>query len=138
MTFFERYENATKKHGLDPCSEKAATMIGITKSAPSMWKKKNITPGGETVASIANAFHVSADYLLGRTNDPTDYCTANSSSNASPDASKTASSSQDRNIQKDPLYLLCTRLDDSDRLKVQGVIQGLLMHDKYLTAPVSG
>ena len=131
MTFYERYAAVASENGIDPCSAKAAEMIHTTKSAPSMWKRKNTTPKGDTVATIADAFHVSADYLLGRTDDPTDYCNSDIPRKPLQDAPKTVPFPQGTNNQMDPLYLLCGRLDASDRLKVHGVIQGLLMHEKY-------
>ena len=73
MTFFDRYAGLMEEKGLDPGSQTAADMMGVTRSAISIWKRKGTTPKGDTVAKMADVLHVSADYLLGRTNDPTDY-----------------------------------------------------------------
>lgn len=73
MTFYERYARICADRGLDPCGQKAADLIGVTKATASVWNTKSTSPKAETVCSIANARHVSADYLLGRTDDPTDW-----------------------------------------------------------------
>lgn len=56
------------------CNEKkvtptrAALDIGLSKSTPTTWKKRGLTPQGETLHKIAQYFNVSTDYLLG--NEP--------------------------------------------------------------------
>lgn len=135
MSFFERYSDAIAKTGIDPCSQKAAKMFGVTKASLSIWNTKGTTPMGDTVARIADQLHVSADYLLGRTDDPTDYCT---SDQAHPQSDRTVSKTvpfpQPYHSADDVIMQLYARLDDADRLKAQGVIQGMLMQDKYTMA----
>ena len=73
MSFYDRYAAIAEKRGLEPCSQKAASLFGSTKATISKWNTKDITPLGSTVAAIADALEVSTDYLLGRTDDPTDF-----------------------------------------------------------------
>lgn len=45
--------------------------LGLSgKSAVSNYENGHSSPDGETLSKIADYFHVSTDYLLGRTNDP--------------------------------------------------------------------
>lgn len=119
MTFFDRYAGIMEEKGLDPGSQTAADMMGVTRSAISSWKRKQSTPKGDTVAKIADVLGVSSDYLLGRTEDRTDY----------------AKHGSDTIIPvrkgKSKIVRLYTLLDASDRMKAEGVIQGMLMHEKY-------
>ena len=119
MTFFDRYAGLMEEKGIDPGSQTAADMMGVTRSAISIWKRKGTTPKGDTVAKMADVLHVSADYLLGRTNDPTDYARKGSGT-VVPMRTPTA-----------PILKLYSRLDSADRMKAEGVIQGMLMQDKY-------
>ena len=41
--------------------------IGLSKSTPTAWKKRQLTPQGETLNKIASYFDVSVDHLLGTT-----------------------------------------------------------------------
>ena len=125
MTFYERYAAAVEKSGLKPGSKKAADLIGADKSAISKWNKNNTTPQGTTVAAIADAFGVSADYLLGRTDDPTDHA-----KKKEPKQTKSSIPGV-----RESFLLLYSRLDNTDKIKIEGVIQGMLMQDKY-NAPV--
>lgn len=49
--------------------------IGLSKSTPTTWKKRGLTPQGETLNKIAAYFDVSTDYLLGneKENDTAPY-----------------------------------------------------------------
>lgn len=126
MTFFERYAAVAEKKGLKPGSEKAASLFGSNKSTVSKWKTNDITPLGDIVARIADAFNVSTDYLLGRTDDPTDYAKG---STPKPEPKPSVIAFQ--NPETDSLTRLISRLDPADRLRAEGVIQGLLMQEKY-------
>lgn len=59
---------------LDLCEQKkvsptrAALEMGLSKATPTTWKKRGLTPQGETLNKIAAYFNVSADYLLGTGN----------------------------------------------------------------------
>ena len=44
---------------------KAAMEIGLSKATPTSWKKRGLTPQGETLTKIAEYFGVSVGYLLG-------------------------------------------------------------------------
>jgi transcriptional regulator with XRE-family HTH domain len=135
LTFYERYAAVAEKSGLKPGSEKAASLFGSNKSTVSKWKTNNITPIGNVVAAIADAFNVSTDYLLGRTDDMTDYAKG-----AKPAPEKSTLSPgviQFPNDESDSLIRLIKRLDPADHLRAEGVIQGLLMQSKYNPAPSS-
>lgn len=129
MTFYERYAELAKEHGIDPCSQKAGELLGISKATISKWKTGNITPKGETIAAISNAFGVSADYLLGRTDDPTDF------SKKKKTIKKTIPLRRSINGESEPILVLYNKLDKTDKLRAEGVIRGMLMQDKYLDAP---
>ena len=127
MTFYERYVAICTDRHLEPCSQKAADAFGVTRATISAWNKKDKMPKGETVRVIADTLGVSCDYLLGRTDDPTDY--------SNPDFIHT---SADANMKKEKeqipeILMMFNQLDSSDKPKVKGVIQGLLLQDKYQT-----
>lgn len=145
MNFFDRYAQVCREQGLDPCSQSTAELFNSTKSTISAWRTKKTYPKGETVAAIADALHVSADYLLCRTDDPTDY--------ANPDLIaevagpvldefdgdvKRAVAFQDA-VAKDVaneqaqkgISFLFARLDEVDKAKVEAYIQGILSSEKY-------
>lgn len=75
MTFYDRYATICNSRGIEPCSQKAADLFGTTRATISTWNTKGTTPKGDTVALIANTLGVSSDYLLGRTDDPSDRAT---------------------------------------------------------------
>ncbi len=43
-----------------------AKLIGVTKQCVSNWENDNVVPSIEMLVKIADLFHVSTDYLLGR------------------------------------------------------------------------
>lgn len=122
MNFYDRYAEICAKRGLEPCSQKAADMFRVTRATISTWNKKNTAPKGETVAIIADALNVSADYLLGRTDDPTDH------------AQKSPAASIIPPVKSDPLYSMIDRLDDTDRIRIEAYMDALLTDDKYKKA----
>lgn len=118
MSFYEQYIAVCSEKGLEPCSQRAADLFGVTRATISSWKLKNTMPKGETVAIMADALHVSADYLLCRTNDPTDY----SNKKFSTDAAQN---------EIEEIINLYTKLDTLDRTRVNAYIEGILTKDKY-------
>lgn len=72
MSFYERYASACQRNKIDPCGAEIAKILEINKSTASSWNQNKSTPHGAIIRRIANYFHVSADYLLERTDDPTD------------------------------------------------------------------
>ena len=62
MTTFERIKKLAKKR--DVTLQKVATDLGFGESTLYKWKKQ--TPNGEYLSKVADYFHVSVDYLLGR------------------------------------------------------------------------
>ena len=150
MNFFDRYSQVCKEKNIDPCSQAAADMFGISRSTISSWNTKNTFPKGETVAAIADALGVSADYLLCRTDDPTDYANGDLiASVAGPvldefngdvekavnfqravaeDAAREYAS---RGRTSPAIVRLYEQLDEIDRGKAEAFIQGLLAADKH-------
>ena len=49
---------------------KLLTDLNLNKSAFVNWGNRGNIPSGDVIAKIADYFHVSTDYLLGRTDDP--------------------------------------------------------------------
>ena len=124
MCFFERYAATCTEHGIEPCSQRAADLFGISRSTISSWNTKNTFPKGETVAAIADALGVSADYLLGRTDNPIDYA------NSAPvveDVSRDYMGAIPDFVSKFRM------LDDVDKAKAEAYLDGLLSADKYRT-----
>lgn len=118
MGFFERFAKVSEGHGIEPCSQKMADIIGTSRAALSAWNKKRASPKGETVAVIADKLGVSTDYLLCRTDDPTDYTKKPMPALAC--------------LGISPSFVsLFSQLDSDDRLKIEGIIRGMLMADKY-------
>lgn len=150
MNFFDRYSQVCKKKNIDPCSQTAADMFGISRSTISSWNTKNTFPKGETVAAIADALGVSADYLLCRTDDPTDYANGDLiASVAGPvldefdgDVEKAVNFQRavaedaareyaNRGRTSPTIIRLYEQLDEIDRGKAEAFVQGLLAADKY-------
>ena len=124
MSFFERYAATCTEHGIEPCSQRAADLFGISRSTISSWNTKNTFPKGETVAAIADALGVSADYLLGRTDNPIDYA------NSAPvveDVSRDYMGAIPDFVSKFRM------LDDVDKAKAEAYLDWLLSADKYRT-----
>lgn len=49
---------------------KLLTDTGLNKNSFVDWERRGTIPGGDVVTKLADYFHVSTDYLLGRTDDP--------------------------------------------------------------------
>lgn len=147
--FFDLFEKLCKDKEISPT--RASAEIGFSKGSVSYWRRKykegvDAKPDVYTAQKIADYFDVSVDYLLGRTDDPTNYESGDViSSLAGPvldhfngDA-KLAAEAQ-RAIEEDALsernripefykqYLL---LDEIDRAKAEAFVSGLLASDKY-------
>lgn len=150
MKFFDRYSQVCREKNIDPCSQAAADMFGISRSTISSWNTKNTFPKGETVAAIADALGVSADYLLCRTDDPTDYANGDLiASVAGPvldefDGDVEKAVKFQRAVAEDvareyanqgrispTIIRLYEQLDEIDRGKAEAFVQGLLAADKY-------
>ena len=57
------------RHSKQLTQEALAEKLGVKKQSVSNWENANIMPSVEILEKIANFFHVSTDYLLGR-DDP--------------------------------------------------------------------
>lgn len=138
MNFYDRYTAICTEKGIEPCSQKAAEAFGVTRATISVWNKKNTAPKGETVKVIADALGVSCDYLLGRTEDPTDYSNPELAAEMSGPVLDYFDGDVKKDVQKEKSQIpeilkMYNQLDSSDRIKVEGIIQGLLLQDKYQT-----
>lgn len=63
---FERIKELCKKRGIS--ISELENRIGFGKNSIYKWKTQS--PKAETLQKVADYFHVSTDYLLGRTDDP--------------------------------------------------------------------
>ncbi|WP_028552454.1 helix-turn-helix domain-containing protein [Paenibacillus sp. UNC451MF] len=68
MKYGERIASLREKHSLT--QEGLSTKLGITRASLSHYENNRREPDYDTIASIANLFNVSIDYLIGRTDDP--------------------------------------------------------------------
>lgn len=114
MDFYGRYEMMCQAQGIDPCSQKTAERLRTTRSNISYWKK-GTKPNIDRVCDAADMLQVSTDYLLGRTDDPTDY---------------TSAKRKQPSVPTDVIALLSC-LDSSDLERVSIYAKGLLDGDKY-------
>lgn len=117
MNFYARYESICQARGIEPCSQSTADLLKVTKATISSWKTKYTSPKGETVGVIADALHTSADFLLGRTDDPAEI--------------KPAKPASKVDKQTEQLLRIYARLDETDRIKAVAYLEGLLAGDKY-------
>lgn len=147
MTFYERYAKLCGQRGIEPCSQKAADMFNTTRATISTWRKTKAIPRGETVKLIADELGVSTDYLLNRTDDPTDYTNPDLvASFVGPitdhfdgDVQKTATFQkavaadvkEDVNNTYSRIVDLYGQLDNIDKVRVESYIEGILTGDKY-------
>lgn len=69
MTIGKRIAQLRDKRGWT--QEQLATSIGISRAALSHYEKNRREPDAETLTKLADLFHVSIDYLVGRTASPT-------------------------------------------------------------------
>ena len=65
----ENLKAARKKSGMT--QQEVADAIGVVQSAYKNYEQGNREPKGDTIVKIANLFHVTTDYLLGRNTDET-------------------------------------------------------------------
>ena len=135
MTFFERYEKLCIDKGYKPASQQAAEALGTTRGTISAWKTSG-SPN-EFLISIANVYHVSVDYLLGRTDDPTDYTAPDVTADQKTIAALQKASAADQVKATPTVLALYNQLDAVDQGKAEAFMQGLLAQDKY-TVPAAG
>ena len=151
MTFFERYEKLCLEQGYKPGSQQAADALGTSRGTISAWKTSGSPPKTEFLISIANVYGVSVDYLLGRTDDSTDYSNPDLLAElAGPqleafdgDAKKAVAFQKavaaDRQREATPMGVtLYAQLDAIDKGKAEAFMQGLLAQDKYASQTSTG
>ncbi len=145
MSFWERYEKLCLDSGYKPGSEQAAQVVGTNRGTISAWKKSGNPPTTDILVRIADTYGVSTDYLLCRTDDPTDYTNpdllaelAGAQLDALGGDVKKAvalqrATADDVRREATPMGMtLYAQLDDVDKGKAEGYMQGLLSQDKYL------
>lgn len=66
MTPFDRLKGLADKQQMS--INDVENKVGLGKNTLYSWKKK--IPGGQNLEKVADYFHVSTDYLLGRTDEP--------------------------------------------------------------------
>ena len=94
--------------------------IQISKNSIDNWEKRGNIPPGDIVAKIAQYFNVSADYLLGLTDEPRpEY---------SPKDSKNVAITALLNDEGISLYI---KLDEVDRAEIRGEMKVMLRAEKY-------
>lgn len=66
--FLKRLSGLISAHGIT--RNKLLLDLGLSQNSFFAWEKRGTVPGGNTLSKLADYFHVSTDYLLGRTDDP--------------------------------------------------------------------
>lgn len=145
MPFYERYEELCKKNGIKPISQEAGELIGVTRATISAWKRKGLAAKADVLVLIADKFGVSLDYLLGRTDDPTDY----TNPDLIADVSGPVLDAFDGDVKKavavqrataedvkkerelEPVIRKFALLDAGDKGRIEGYIDALLTQEKY-------
>ncbi|MBR4514456.1 MAG: helix-turn-helix transcriptional regulator [Lachnospiraceae bacterium] len=69
MTTAERI--ATMRTNSDYTQADLARLLGVTRSAVNSWELGNSLPSSTTLVQLADLFHVSTDFILGRDIDTT-------------------------------------------------------------------
>lgn len=64
FVFYDLFYDLCMKKGVTP--SKACLEMGLSRSLAAKWKNTNATPSAEVMSKIADYFHVSTDYLLGK------------------------------------------------------------------------
>lgn len=151
MSFWERYEKLCLSCGYKPGSEQAAQAIGTSRGTISAWRKSGNPPTQDLLVRICDVYGVSADYLLGRTDDPIDYTNPDLIAElAGPqldalggDVKKAAAfqkaTADDvrREATQQKGVILYGQLDEVDKGKAEAFMLGLLSQDKYAAQPAS-
>ena len=148
MAFWDRYEKLCLENGYKPGSEQAAQVLGTNRGTISAWKKSGNPPTPDILTRIADAYGVSTDYLLCRTEDPTDYANPDLLAELAGDQLDTLggdvkkavalqrATAEDVRREATPKGVqLYEQLDELDRGKAEGYMQGLLSQDKYTVQP---
>ena len=78
MVFADRLRALRKKSGLT--QDEFSKQTGIGRSAVGMYESGKREPNYTTLSKVARFYHVSTDYLLGRTDTPASRTTSSSSS----------------------------------------------------------
>lgn len=145
MTFFERYEQLCLQSGYKPGSEQAAQVLGTNRGTISAWKTSGKPPKTEYLVAIADVYGVSTDYLLGRTDDPTDYTNSdliaelagaqleefNGDAKKAVALQRAIADDVRREKAAQAGTALYDQLDEIDKGKAEGYMQGLLSQEKY-------
>ena len=135
MTFWERYEKLCIENGYKPGSEQAAQALGTNRGTISAWKTSGKPPKTEYLVAVADVYGVSTDYLLGRTNESTDYTNPELCAGKKKAAASQRATADDVESEATPMGVtLYLQLDENDKSKAEGFMQGLLSQKKYNVA----
>ena len=121
MSFFDRYNALCEARGIKPAADSTTKPLGISRAHVTQWKQHGYVPNAKTLILIADVFNVSIDYLLGRTDDPTDYSKIHT--DKIPPISYSASN---EDIRTKVLISRYERLRPVDRERVDNLMIGLL------------
>lgn len=64
---------ATLRDRMGWTQDQLSKLLGISRAALSHYEKNRREPDFKTLTKLADIFHVSIDYLIGRTNNPTSH-----------------------------------------------------------------
>ena len=67
--FYDIYQNLCNE--INKAPSRVAIELGLNKSTVSVWKRKGVTPTGETLQKVADYFNESVDYLLEKEEEKT-------------------------------------------------------------------
>ena len=147
--FYDRFRALCEQKGVSPT--RAVIEAGASKGSLAYWKSRykegaDANPGSDTARALAKYFGVSVDYLLERTDDPTDYSNPDLIAEmAGPvldhfggdvrkavEFDRTVQADAQREMSAAPKIMsLYQQLDGIDRAKVEAYMMGLLAADKY-------
>lgn len=150
--FFDVFTKLCDKKGISPT--RASIDIGFSKGSVSYWRKKykegiDAKPDTYTAQKIADYFDVSIDYLLGRTDNPTDYENGdliaaqagqvldhfNGDVKSAVEFQHAVAEDVAKERRAMPeIYRLYLLLDEIDQAKAEAYVSGLLAADKYQSA----
>ena len=146
MILADKIVDLRKKNGWS--QEELAEKLEVSRQSVSKWEGAQSVPDLNRVLQLSELFGVSTDYLLCRTEDPTDYANPDLLAELAGDqldalggdvkkavALQRATAEDVRREATPKGVQLYEQLDELDRGKAEGYMQGLLSQDKYTVQP---
>lgn len=99
--FYDRFKELCDAKGVS-CN-KAAVQIGLSNATPTTWKKRGLTPKGDTLSKIADYFGVTTDYLLTGEQKESVVTSDKTATPATPDGIKAAFWGGDKDLSAEDL-----------------------------------